>query len=423
MISLCISLAIVIHGVQGFTAETSNLPIPPQVNQPDSLIPNRLFGITLDDVSKEKQETIIEQLQLIRAKHPNMPAPMIRIVLDVDNKESIASVNKDYIDIIQEIKNKKLAFIMAEILDSYAFHFCAKRTDKDGDIKCYLQRTEKCFSALRAFIDVWEIGNEINGQWTGGTSGELDGKDAFTDEKQAARKRARESVIRQIKAAYDFLEDKHAKTALTFYFNDDGERHSWSDIKDDQEYSVMTWLSKYKSTFPHVDYVLISFWPDDNFAKDEKTGLRTSIRPTAGRWAQIFKQIQHDYPEAKVGFGEVGVQCKYRKNSCVPLEDAKGDCKDRNCDCCLKAQKTSAQEYYGVLDRSIRSLLSNEYGSKYGQAFIGGYFYWQFNDDVINKLAAAKREGNLNKRRLLEQQATATRDAILNAYYDDSSQE
>src|ERR1051326_3582928 len=115
MISLCISLAIVIHGVQGFTAETSNLPIPPQVNQPDSLIPNRLFGITLDDVSKEKQETIIEQLQLIRAKHPNMPAPMIRIVLDVDNKESIASVNKDYIDIIQEIKNKKLAFIMAEI--------------------------------------------------------------------------------------------------------------------------------------------------------------------------------------------------------------------------------------------------------------------------------------------------------------------
>lgn len=383
-------------------------------------LPRQLFGLTIDRVTGEKiRETIIEQLEFIKASNPNAAPPIVRVVLDVDGADKTGVVDTAYVSLIQEIKRKNLAFVMAEILDSSYIHYCTKKTGADADKNCVLERTQKYYEALKTDVDIWEVGNEVNGQWAGGTSGELDGGDAFTQKKQAARKNARESVTRQVEAAYSFLEGKGKKTAITFYFNDDGERHSWSDRLDDPEYSMLKWLNSYKDKFPDVDYVFISYWADDNFANVPAGGGRTRITPTAEKWAAIFKQIKDDYKKAQVGFGEVGAQCKYRKNdsSCTVLEDSKkSQCKDRKCDCCLSAQKDYAREYYDVLNSKIRETLATKYSPNYEQAFVGGYFYWQFNSDVINKLAAAKKETDLKKKQKIEAPAIATRQVLIDAY-------
>ena len=389
-------------------------------------LPPRLFGLTVDRVSEKKardavvlRETIVEQLEFFRANAPGTPPPVVRFVLDVDGSDKTGEVNDDYVNLIREIKRRNLAYVMAELLDSQYIHYCTKKRGADADKNCALERARNYYAALGDCVDIWEVGNEVNGQWAGGTKGELDGDDAFGDKKQGARKNARESVTRQVEAVYGYFEGMRKKTAITFYFNDDGDRHSWSEEGDDREYGMMKWLDSYKDKFPLVDYVLISYYADDNFAKDPASGRRTRISPSAEKWADIFKKIKDDYHIAQVGFGEVGAQCKYEKNDldCVVLEeDEEKECEDRMCECCLTAQRNYASEYYAALNAGIRRALSR-YSPEYERAFAGGYFYWHFSDDVINKLAAAKkkREGS-KERQKLEQPALATRHTLLEAY-------
>lgn len=393
--------------------------------QPNNLN-TRLYGLTIDKVSEKHsdddrrlKEAIIEQLQFIRASNPSAPMPIVRVVLDVESAGKTDTVMSDYVTITKAIHDQHLAYVMAELLDSHDMRFCVKKgPEKDAD--CFLNRTKNYLTALDNYVDIWEVGNEINGKWAGGDDNELDGNDQFSNKKQAARKNARESVLRQVKAAYDFLEGKNKRTAITFYFNDDGERTSLSNIKDDPQYSMMKWLKDYKDMFPQVDYVFISFYSDDNFAYDPQLNAATPIKPSNEKWASIFKTVKDYYPCAQVGFGEVGAQCNYKKDGsprCNVLEDAnQSECKDRKCDCCLKAQRDYIREYYQDRDEGIRSALKKNYSDFYEQAFVGGYFYWHFNPDVINKIAKAKKEKNPKKKEEIERPAIVTRQALLDAY-------
>ncbi|HKR02314.1 MAG TPA: hypothetical protein VJT09_16680 [Pyrinomonadaceae bacterium] len=406
------------------TSAQTSPPIEKQDSCPQtSVLPARLFGLTIDkvadnkkDKSKRIRESLLEQLEFIKAHSPGKPLPIVRIVLDVGNAKQTGTVMGEYVDIIKEIKGKGLAYVMAEVMDSNYFHFCTKK-GKGADEQCYVERTKNYLDALGQCVDIWEIGNEINGQWAGGEEGELSGDRAPTT-KQAARMDARDSVIRQVKAGYDFLEGKGKLTAVTFYFNDDGERHSWSEEGDDSEYSMKKWLQDNKGKFPGVDYVFISFYPDDNFAPGPREGERTRITPSPEKWAEIFKQIKDDYQSAQVGFGEVGAQCKYKKEgSCVVLEDEdNSECKDRECNCCLSAQRDYIREYYQDLDAKIRAALKANYEPSYEKAFVGGYFYWHFNSDVINKFADAKKVKKTKERQSLELQPAATRQTLVDAY-------
>jgi hypothetical protein len=169
-------------------------------------LPRHLFGLTIDRVSGDNvRETIIEQLEFLKASNPGAAPPIVRVVLDVDGASKTGVVNREYVTLIQEIKSKNLAFVMAEILDSSYIHYCTKKAGTDADKNCALERTRNYYEALKTEVDIWEVGNEVNGQWAGGASRELDGDDAFKKEKQAARKNARESVTRQVEAAYNYM--------------------------------------------------------------------------------------------------------------------------------------------------------------------------------------------------------------------------
>jgi hypothetical protein len=229
------------------------------------------------------------------------------------------------------------------------------------------------------------------------------------------------------------------KTALTFYFNSDGVRHSWADMakkkkrKNNNEkvfvgnyYDMVTWAANYRAHFPRPTYVFISAWEDSEFAYDPVAGKRTRLMPTPEQWAILCKQLHDSYPSAQLGFGEMGAQCYYLTDdrTCVPQEYTEEfgqlepalRCGGRRCYCCLQAQRDYIERYYISLDRDIRRELGR-LQTGLDKSYVGGYFYWHFNDDVLNKFTASKDPNN-PEREELAREATDTLNKLISAFRD-----
>ena len=151
------------------------------------------------------------------------------------------------------------AFVMGEILDS---------TDvKSITVPAYTQRATTYVNALSGKVDIWEIGNEVNGEWLGKTP----------------------DVVAKISGAYDIVKSKGAATELTLYYNQD----CWANTANE----MFTWTeanvpARMKSG---LDYVLISYYEDDC------NGLRPN-------WQAVFDRLGGIFPNSKIGFGEMGTK-------------------------------------------------------------------------------------------------------------------
>jgi hypothetical protein len=318
---------------------------------------------------------------------------------------------------------------MGEILDSFWLYYCHYSRSPE---RTYRQRTENYLNALGDLVDIWEIGNEVNGEWVGWRGAEWE-KPSIT---AADMQRARDTTALEVHAAYELLKGAGCKTAVTFYFNDDGKRHSWSDetkrkdahnpqqVSFGEHHGMLSWATRYRDFFPEVDYVLVSYYQDDNFASDE-TGKETPIVPTPSEWAAIFKQLHDLYPQARFGFGEMAPQCHYEPgdNKCEPKPISYTCMNDHNrvrrCKCCLKAQPEYVQRYYLDWDKDIQGELEKAYGRELSNLYLGGYFYWYFNSDVINKFSESKdKTVPKSERDALVREATSTRSALLRAFHN-----
>lgn len=400
-------------------------------------LPDRLLGLTIDKVSGPDdnpdltQDTIIEVLDKIKRETGRLP--VVRIVFDVDD-EGTDVVSPEYRYLIKRIKDNNLAYVMGEILDSSAVYSCLKG---DAPEDCYVNRTAKYLEAFGEgnLIDLWEVGNEMNGEWVG-WDGEEWKEYSFTAEDM---QRARDTYARAVGKAHKMLTDAGKETALTFYFNDDGVRHSWSDalkkarpgsdeeVSFGQYYSMLTWANDYSKYFKDAKYVFISYYEDDQFADEPGTDRRTRIIPAPDKWAEIFMRLHEIYPDARLGFGEMGPQCYYLKSdrNCILHENdddyehlpKKEKCPHRRCNCCLEAQKEYVNRYYVDWDAAIRRELRNRTPDGLDRRYVGGYFYWHFSGDVIDKITASKdpHTPKAEKKRLL-QEATATLDALIAAF-------
>ena len=351
-------------------------------------LPSRLFGVTLDDVSEK--EKIYKALNDLKTNNPNAPLPIIRIVFNV-SEGGVTFVQPDYLDFIARVKRKKLAYIMGEIIDSADVYYLHYSSDPVG---LYRRRTESYLNALGDLVDLWEIGNEVNGEWVG-WYGEEDWKDKSVTAEDMLK--AQDITAHQIEAAYQVIKKAGKQTAVTFYFNDDGaNRHSWTDdlkngIKYGEDYAMLKWAGKYRHLFPDVDYVFISYYQDDTYFGERKN--RKPIIPGFEQWAKIFQELHGFYPKAKLGFGEVSPQCYYKKrdNKCKLYEGDseeweelkdKEKCSNRGCECCKKAQPEYNNCYYIEWDKGIRNELKK---SNLDSLYVGGYFYWYFTEDVVNQ--------------------------------------
>ena len=342
-------------------------------------LPARFFGLTVDDVSDA--EKIYKRLKLFKDHVSSAPRPIVRFVFDIDRDTS----PQDYRDVIREIQNRELGYVMGEIMDSQYIHACRSEPLSTA---CYLDRTKSYFQTLGEWVDIWEIGNEVNGEWTGWYNGEWEKDYVSARDMQETS----DWVAAQVAAAYNYLKiEKRKPVAVTFYFNEDGEgEHSWTDIEKKetdsspnmvrfgQHHGMLEWAAKYRHMFPVLDYVFVSYYQDNEWIGSNER--RRQFIPSIEQWARIFTKLRGFYPDAKLGFGEVGPECRYLGDSCEPQEPKdgfEGDCKDRDCECCLKAQPIYLERYYLDWDAKIRARLGSDY--------VGGYFYWHFSPDVVRR--------------------------------------
>lgn len=214
---------------------------------PQRDIPVPLVGVTVDSV--ERLSSVVDSLKGLAKK------PTARIVFDEDVAAS------RYVKPVNEIY--EVSYIMGELLDSYYF--------KQYSVPEYLERTREYLDTLGPKVDIWEIGNEINGMWLGDTP----------------------TVVAKMTGAYDLVKQYGSKTALTLYHDQVSEH-------------MLYWAEIYipERMKQGLNYVFVSFYEDD----------QNGIKPD---WDMIFERLAKMFPNSKIGFGEVGTRYSKLKKSYI----------------------------------------------------------------------------------------------------------
>ncbi len=243
-----------------------------------------VYGVTIDAV--DHLASITQALSALPYK------PTTRIVFD----EYMPASN--YTKAVNQIHN--VSYIMGELLDSSAM--------KKYSVNAFEKRVRDYVdSPFSHEVDIWEIGNEINGNWLGKTS----------------------DVVAKMTYAYHYVKQNGGKTALTLYYNEG--------CASNKAHEMFNWVQNNvpSDMKQNLDYVLVSFYPDQcNFEQPN--------------WQQVFTKLHQIFPNAKLGFGEIGTS---NDNS-------------------SKSSKVKIlQEYYG-LDITVPN-------------YIGGYFWWYFKEDMV----------------------------------------
>lgn len=203
-----------------------------------------LYGITVDDSWEERVSTD----QVVDAIREMPMKPTVRIVMSADVPPS------EYRTLFSEIK--RVADVMASPVDSYYMSLY-------GDSESYLHRFRESYEALSEYVDIWEIGNEINGtEWIG--------QDSVL-------------IVEKVSTAANFIRSKGGKTALTFYYTDPAKA------------DLFQWISEYCSDawIQTLDYVFLSYYEDDN----------DGYLP---EWNAVFSELEKRFPNAKLGIGDCG---------------------------------------------------------------------------------------------------------------------
>ena len=232
-----IVIAVLFIGKHFYTTETEDEPSSADMER-------WIYGITVDDCWYDDVET-----EAVIAAIRDMPVkPTVRIVM---SKEISA---EDYEELFSQIH--EVAYVMACPVDSSDMSFYE-------DERAYLKRFKDAYSVLKPYTDLWEVGNEINGEeWIG---------------------QRPDLILQKVEAANTYIRSRGAKTALTMYYAN----------PEDQD--MFQWMTKHlpERITENVDFALISYYEDDN----------EGYLPD---WSQIFPIFEEVFPGAKVGFGECG---------------------------------------------------------------------------------------------------------------------
>jgi hypothetical protein len=184
--------------------------------------------------------------------------PTARIVFDYPGSA------QSYASAVQTLH--PIADLMGQILDSSYLEnvTCPTGIDMAARADDYLGNT-----TLAADIDLWEIGNEVNGEWL--CKGDTN------------------TTYQVIRTAYDKVKAKGKKAALTLFWYD-------SSCAPSSGYEMFTWVQNHVEPDMRqgLDYVLISVY-------------ETACPPPTS-WTPIFDQLGTHVPNASLGFGEVGTE-------------------------------------------------------------------------------------------------------------------
>jgi hypothetical protein len=207
-------------------------------------VPPRIYGVTVDDVT---------ELGEIVASLAHLPSrPAVRIAFDpgggpASYQRAVAAIGK-------------VADLLAEPVDS---------SEVSGySTPAYVNRFRQYVAAFGGKVWLWEVGNEVNGEWLG----------------PAGR------VTADIRGAYDVVRAARRRTALTLSYE--------PNCAGDPFHDMWRWASRNvpRDMKTGLDYVFVSYYEEDC----------NGYRPSPAEWAAVFRRLHTMFPHAKLGFGEVG---------------------------------------------------------------------------------------------------------------------
>jgi hypothetical protein len=274
-------------------------PTPP-LTQQTLKVP--IYGVTLDNLSN--MQGIIESLV-------NLPyKPTVRVVFDKGMSATY------YYPLLVQLH--QYAYIMGQIMDSWSF---------PTTLSNYTTRSNELVSTLNTVVDIWEIANEINGEW-------LRPDPAGSDSTVASEE---QQIAQMVETAYGIVKNAGGKVAVTLYYNADIKGvncyMNWQD-------SWYTWPTQFLSSTVRngTDYALLSYYP-----YQDCPGLSPN-------WKDDFLTLESMFPNAMVGFGEIGT---------------------RRTDAPWSVQSNLITTYYPMVN------------SFADPKFVGGFFWWYYAEQMV----------------------------------------
>lgn len=207
--------------------------------------PGPVFGITTDDGYDG---------DALAASVANLPVtPTTRVVFD----EYVPAAK--YVEPVRRLWSE--SYVMGMLLDS--FYLAEYSTEE------YLDRTTEYLDAIGSTVDIWEVGNEVNGEWAG----------------------AADDVVEKVAGAWELVEARGLRSAMTLYYNPE----CWEDPANE----MFAWA---EANVPQrmregLDYVWISYYEEDCEGQ----------RFDAGHWTDVFSRLRAMFPGSAIGFGETGM--------------------------------------------------------------------------------------------------------------------
>jgi hypothetical protein len=222
------------------------------------------------------------------------------------------------------------ARVMGELLDS--FFFPRYTVDQFRARACEYR------ASLGHLVDIWEIGNEINGEWLGaGVEAKLTaGIQVF---------RASPSEFAAMCPGYSVRADERPfELALTLYYNGEhnGGVATFENCWANPEHAMLRWTaSRMTPEMASVDYMFVSFYEDD-------------CHGSQPNWQRVFDGLGAIVPTAQLGIGECGTRNEADKVRYV-------------------------ERYYGGMDSAAPAYSNMRVDHP---RFVGGYFWWYLSDDL-----------------------------------------
>jgi hypothetical protein len=205
-----------------------------------------------------------------------------------DGSCSSPSPASAYTSAIQTLKSQtRPPFLLGEVLDS-SYQGCFTVATAQARWNDYV-------STLGSYVDVWEVGNEINGNW-------LDSADAGGTSKISCPwttpATTDANVVTDMINAYNIVKAAGKLAEMTLYYPGAG-----SSCDSPAAFDPITWTEAHVPLNMRngMDYVFVSYYHQDC------TG---GTDPTAASWGTFFTQVQNLFPNAKIGFGEWGYSTK-----------------------------------------------------------------------------------------------------------------
>lgn len=370
-------------GRGGTTDAVRQSPTPPSQCSNLGSAP-AIFGVT---ITKLKEASAAhEKLGALAAINPAVPL-VVRVVFEPIQMTEVTAFETElnsYKSAVDTLRGTSGACIMGAIADSDFMHFYLRESmdpswpDGYGN---YQNWTRRLIQKMGDAVDIWEVGNEVNGEWYGWEGHAYKKDENETDANQdpaMSKKRAdmRARVRSELDAAYSIVKRLRPSslTAVTLLYNDDGQK----DCTEFHEYKMGDWVSNYLTgnILGGVDFVLLSYY-------ENKQDCPKVTRSPDKLLANVFVPLRRMFGSDKTafGFGEIS----YKQN-CYKNKDEEYDDDDRNNHkACREGQKDYVTRYYKKLDRELAKAVNN-----YNKAenvnkikFVGGYFYWYFLQDMV----------------------------------------